>query len=318
MIPTGFHVQPADFQTDQADLRSVRETVFVLEQGVPADMEEDAFDASAWHVIARDEAGRAIGTGRLTREKKIGRMAVLPEWRGRGVGDALLIALLDHARHLGWSEVGLHAQVTAEAFYARHGFQPCGERFDEAGIQHQAMRLELTPMPAPERRVPVRGPSVPAQPVTDLREAIAAVLALVKAARREILIYTRDLEPALYGDAQVLEALREFAIAGRGGVVRILLQEPVSLASSGHPLMAMAQRLSTVFQFRTPVDPIDHQYPSAFLANDHDGFLFRVLGSRWDGDWSPAQAAHTRQLQEHFGNVWERSREVSELRALGI
>src|SRR5690606_22653059 len=99
---------------------------------------------------------------------------------------------------------------------------------------------------------------------------------------------------------------------------RILLQEPVSLASSGHPLMAMAQRLSTVFQFRTPVDPIDHQYPSAFLANDHDGFLFRVLGSRWDGDWSPAQAAHTRQLQEHFGNVWERSREVSELRALGI
>jgi predicted GNAT family N-acyltransferase len=318
MIPTDFHVEPANFHNDQADLRSVRETVFVLEQGVPADMEEDEHDAGAWHVIARDQAGRAIGTGRLTRERKIGRMAVLPEWRRRGVGDAMLVALLDQARNLGWNEVSLHAQVDAEAFYAKHGFEPVGGRFDEAGIAHRAMRLALSPMPAPERQLQVRGPSVPAKPVADLREAIDAALALIRAARRELWIYTRDLEPALYGAPPVLEALREFAIAGRGGVVRILLQEPLSLASSSHPLLPVAQRLSSIFQFRTPVDPIDHQYPSAFLANDQDGFLFRVLASRWDGDWSPAQPAHTRQLQEHFGRVWERSRECSELRALGI
>ena len=116
----------------------------------------------------------------------------------------------------------------------------------------------------------------------------------------------------------MLEAFKQFAIAGRGGVVRILVQEPATLLGAGHPLLALAQRLSTCFLFRSPSDPVDQQYPSAFLANDHDGFLFRLLGSRWDGEWSPAQAARNRQLLEHFGRVWERSRACTELRILGI
>jgi hypothetical protein len=73
-----------------------------------------------------------------------------------------------------------------------------------------------------------------------------------------------------------------------------------------------------VFQFRTPVDPMDLQYPSAFLVNDRDGYLFRGIGSRFEGDWSPALPARNRQLSEHFGRVWERSRPCTELRSLGI
>ena len=116
----------------------------------------------------------------------------------------------------------------------------------------------------------------------------------------------------------MLESLKQYAIAGRGGVVHILVQEPATLLGSGHPLLGLAQRMSTVFQFRTPTDPVDQQYPSAFLANDRDGYLFRLLGSRFDGDWSPAQPARARQLAEHFGRVWERSRPCTELRVLGI
>ena len=85
-------------------------------------------------------------------------------------------------------------------------------------------------------------------------------MALVQAARRELWIYTRDLEPSLYGHPDVVDALRAYAVSGRAGRVHVLLQEPATVLGAGHPLLALAQRLSSVFVFRTPVDPVDHQY----------------------------------------------------------
>ncbi|KFN46831.1 GNAT family N-acetyltransferase [Arenimonas metalli] len=319
MIPTDFRIDPADYQTDFQDLRSVRETVFVLEQNVPLEEEWDELDPRCHHVIARDANNQPIGTGRLTPEHKIGRMAVLKPWRKKGVGDALLVALMNQARSLGWTEVSLNAQVSAEAFYARHGFQPYGERFMEAGIEHQAMRRTLEPLAAPERGPAApRGPSVPSVEFDSLHEATDATLAVVQGARRELRLFTRDLDPVLYGQPAVLEAFKQYAIAGRGGVVQVIVLDPAAVQGQAHPLLGLAQRMTSVFQFRTPVDDVDLQIASAFLANDRDGYLFRALGSRWEGDWSPANPARTRQLLEHFGRVWERSRPCSEFRALGI
>ena len=319
MIPSDFHVDPADYQADFKDLRHVRETVFVAEQQVPLEEEWDELDPRCHHVIARDLQGQPIGTGRLTPEHKIGRMAVLREWRGRGVGDAMLVALIDQARTRGWTEVSLNAQVSAEGFYARHGFQAYGERFMEAGIEHQAMRRSLEPMSSEGRvTASARGPSQPLQDFTSLHEATAATVALVQGARRGIRLYSRDLEPVLYAQPAVLDAFRQFAIAGTGGVVQVILQEPATAHGAIHPLLTLAQRLTTAFQFRTPVDPVDLQYPSAFLVNDRDGYLFRGIGSRFEGDWSPALPSRNRQLSEHFGRVWERSRPCTELRSLGI
>lgn len=319
MIPSDFRVEPADYQAHFKDLRHVRETVFVAEQQVPIEQEWDELDPRCRHVIARDLQDQPIGTGRLTPEHKIGRMAVLREWRGRGVGDALLVALLDQARTLGWTQVSLNAQVSAESFYARHGFEACGERFMEAGIEHQAMRRTVEPMSS-EGRVTARsrGPSQPLQDFSSLHDAAAATLALVQGARREIRLYSRDLEPVLYAQPEVLDALRQFAIAGRGGIVQVIVQEPAAAQGAIHPLLTLAQRMTTVFQFRTPVDHVDLQYPSAFLVNDRDGYLFRGLGTRFEGEWSLALPARSRQLSEHFGRVWERSRPCTELRVLGI
>lgn len=319
MIPSDFRVDPADYHADIESLRHVRETVFVAEQQVPIDEEWDELDPRCRHVLARDLHDQPIGTGRLTPERKIGRMAVLREWRGRGVGDALLVALMDQARSLGWTDVSLNAQVSAESFYSRHGFQPYGERFTEAGIEHQAMRRTLEPMSSDGRvTAQPRGPSQPLQDFTSLREAAAASTALIQGARREIRVYSRDLEPVLYAQAGVLDALRQFAIAGRGGIVQVILQEPASAQGAIHPLLTLAQRMTSVFQFRTPVDPVDLQYPSAFLVNDRDGYLFRGIGTRFEGDWSPALPSRTRQLSDHFGRIWERSRPCTELRTLGI
>ena len=319
MIPTEFRIDPADYQADFQDLRSVRETVFVQEQNVPVEEEWDELDPRCHHVIARDASGQPIGTGRLTPERKIGRMAVLKPWRNKGVGDALMVALMNQARGLGWTEVSLNAQVSALAFYARHGFEPYGERFMEAGIEHQAMRRRLEPMATPERGPSApRGPSVPSVEFDSLHEATDATLAVVQGARRELRLFSRDLDPVLYSQPAVLEAFKQYAIAGRGGVVQVIVLDPAAVQGQAHPLLGLAQRMTSVFQFRTPVDDVDLQVASAFLANDRDGYLFRALGSRWEGEWSPANPARTRQLVEHFGRVWERSRPCSEFRALGI
>jgi predicted GNAT family N-acyltransferase len=143
MSARAFAVVDADYARDLAKLRAVREPVFVHEQRVPIDLEWDELDPLSEHVLALDADGVAIGTGRLTPARKIGRMAVLAAWRGHGVGAALLVRLLERARRLGYPRVELHAQVDAIGFYARHGFVAYGERFEEAGIQHQSMRLDL-------------------------------------------------------------------------------------------------------------------------------------------------------------------------------
>ena len=79
-----------------------------------------------------------------------------------------------------------------------------------------------------------------------------------------------------------------------------------------------AQRLPSVFQFRVPQDPEELQYPSVYVANDVDGYLFRLLGSRFEGDWSPAAPGRNRQLREAFERSWERARPATELRSLAL
>jgi len=318
-LDAGFRVEPADYTVDFKDLRAVREPVFVEEQKVPLDMEWDELDPKCRHVIARDDQHKPIGTGRLTPEHKIGRMAVLKEWRGRGVGAALLLALVEQARELGLPEVSLHAQVDAIPFYEKFGFERYGERFEEAGIQHQSMRLALAPKGVERRAGPrPRGPSQPAVDFEGLEATRELLLELVRGARRDIVVYTRDLEPALYAHPPIVQAFKEFAISGRGGVARFVVQDPALAQRSPHPLLAVAQRLPTAFAIRTPTDPEELQYPSVFVATDADGYLFRLLGSRYEGDWSPALPGRSRQLLEHFGRVWERARPCTELRSLQI
>ena len=125
--------------------RPVRERVFVAEQKVPLELEWDEWDERSDHAVARDASGRAIGTARLLPDGRIGRMAVLREWRRRGVGAALMEALLRKAREQSLSRVTLHAQTHAAGFYRRFGFSERGGEFWEAGIPHVEMTLELFP-----------------------------------------------------------------------------------------------------------------------------------------------------------------------------
>lgn len=139
-----FTVVDVDYARDLPQLRKIRDCVFVKEQKVPLELEWDALDPLCRHVLALDCNAQTIGTGRLTPQRTIGRMAVLPEWRGKGVGDALLRRLIGIATESGWTEVSLHSQVSAIGFYQKHGFAAYGDIYQEAGIAHQNMHLKLS------------------------------------------------------------------------------------------------------------------------------------------------------------------------------
>ena len=142
-----FVVRPVNWLASRDMLHAVRRAVFIEEQRVPEELEWDDADERAYHVLALARDGTPIGTGRLKLDCSIGRMAVVKGWRRKGVGSAILDALLDLAEKEGCTVVRLHAQTHALAFYARRGFAAFGGEFEEAGIAHRMMELKLPPPP---------------------------------------------------------------------------------------------------------------------------------------------------------------------------
>ena len=143
--PEDLVLELVDWNAARAQLLAIRNVVFVVEQGVPADMEEDERDAGCLHLLAR-RGTHAVGAARLdiALGGKFGRVAVLAEERRGGVGTALMRAVHALAAGAGLPAVWCHAQLSAVPFYERLGYRRDGEAFEEAGIAHVALRRELS------------------------------------------------------------------------------------------------------------------------------------------------------------------------------
>ncbi|MDI3422427.1 GNAT family N-acetyltransferase [Streptomyces luteolus] len=156
MTTRSYAVRVAESAADRAACLTVRHEVFVREQGVPVNLEYDAHDKVAVHVLAIGDDGAALGTARLLHGAaaaertgvdpavgSLGRVAVTSAARGLGVGAALVRGIEETAASLGLAEVDLHAQTRALAFYERLGYAAYGGEFLDAGIVHRAMRRKL-------------------------------------------------------------------------------------------------------------------------------------------------------------------------------
>jgi predicted GNAT family N-acyltransferase len=128
----------------------IRKTVFIDEQRVPEELELDADDLQAIHVLAKID-GLSVGTARLVAISKdqaqIGRMAVLDQYRGQGIGRQILEKLIQFAQEKDFTGLFLHSQVNAIPFYEKMGFKADGDIYDEAGIPHRNMMLVLPKSP---------------------------------------------------------------------------------------------------------------------------------------------------------------------------
>lgn len=135
-------IQVVDWHGRRDALQSIRKTVFIDEQHVPKELEWDGLDGECTQFLATS-GSTPVATARLMPNGQIGRMAVLKEYRGKGIGSRLLATVLEQAQRAGHRQVFLHAQVSVIGFYERHGFVAEGDIFMDAGIEHRTMRLSF-------------------------------------------------------------------------------------------------------------------------------------------------------------------------------
>ncbi|MCC6504551.1 MAG: putative N-acetyltransferase YjcF [Alphaproteobacteria bacterium ADurb.BinA280] len=309
-IPEGFQVDYANYAQDFDALRRIREVVFVQEQRVPREIELDEADPQCAHVIARDLSGVPIGTGRLMPDGRIGRMAVLGEWRSRGVGGVLLQRLIELARMRGLSRVHLHAQIDAQRFYAAHGFDVCGEGFREANIAHVPMQLALLPMIHPTATH-----SETLHAFRDEGSIQEAVLECLQLARHSVDLLRHRLDAPL-AKATVVDTLRRLAISGVRARIRILLHEPDAALRDAHPLVPLLQRLPSAFAIREIDDAADREDRAEMTLNDRQGLVWRANRALTEAQASTHAPGRRAQLAETFEQKWERALPCVRLRAL--
>ncbi|MCL1529955.1 GNAT family N-acetyltransferase [Xanthomonas nasturtii] len=294
--------------SDAAALRALRLACVTGSAGDTGDADWDALDPLSLHLATRIE-GQLVASVRLTADRRLDRLGVLPDWRRRGLADPLLAAAIETARRHGWPSLHAHVTPSAQAVFARLGFLPDATP-DSLSAPIALMRD--VPGIAMQRRLD--GPMA----VDTLAAALAATTGLLCAARRQVLIYTRALDPPLFDNPTVLDALRRFATARHDKRVQVLVQDTAGAAAGSSAMLRLAQRLPSVFRFRAVSDPVDTSYASAYVVGD-DAYYFRPTGHRFDdGETWLSGAARSRQLEREFAQIWERSALWNEPRVLGI
>jgi hypothetical protein len=198
------------------------------------------------------------------------------------------------------------------------GFVAAGATFEHGGVLHQPMRLDLASAAPLEREGAVPNAESAEIEFDGLEPCRAALLPLLRAARRQLCIHTRAMDPELFSGEEVLRELRRVATAGRGAEIRILVQDPDSALHDGAPLLALAQRLSSAVLVRVPEQDGDQGFAGAYVLNDQAGLLFRPIGSRFEGSAREHAPGHHRQLLEQFRHAWDRAGPASILRSQSL
>ncbi len=322
------HVIPAEWSRHREQLRAVRERVFIEEQKVPRELEWDGEDEVSRHFLALDDSGRAVGCARLLPSGQIGRMAVLPEHRGRGLGARLLRAAVEDAERQGMRKVFLHAQIHAAGFYLKAGFLPVGGEFMEAGIPHQSMELELPipfeapgPVPAPVLQTqPVSPAGAPPSEVRQLHgegDCLRGLVEALELPRRKLLIMSPLLDHALFDRADVVEAVSRFARSSSSATVRILIADSSVIVSRGHALVELARRLDSSIEIRK-LPETQRGEETTFVTWDEQGFLLMPEFRDYDAVANLNDPVQARRLTEEFTHLWDRSAPDPELRTLRL
>ncbi len=138
-----FNIEIVTWASHEAELRLVREQVFIVEQHVPTWVEWDAHDATAIHLLAFDETHRPIACTRILQTGRVGRMGAFKAWRGFGVGQALLLRAIEICKEKNFKQVMLSSQTHAIGFYEQAGFKVISEAYIDVNIWHVDMQLIL-------------------------------------------------------------------------------------------------------------------------------------------------------------------------------
>ena len=287
------------------ELTEIRRRVFVEEQRVPVELELDEDDFTARHWLAR-YGSEVVGTVRLLADGHVGRMAVAADYRGRGIGRALLHAVIDDAIQQQLPKLELAAQTHAIDFYRKEGFQPIGDSFMDAGIAHQSMTRTLRGT----QRLGEDGRKFAVESLPD------SALALASLSRRQLWVFCHSLEPEVYAQPRLIDIVSTLARKHRDSEIRLLICDDRPLRESRHPLVELSQRLSSSIHIRVS-NPKQHgELSEYFLLADNEATLVHSMrrgGRAWGCFHSRPTASAYR---EQFDRLWQHAKPSPWLRPL--
>jgi len=326
VIESGMNVRIRKYswQLAPADVRNIRQTVFVEEQQVPPELEWDDTDEIADHYLVVLPDNTPVGVGRLFstlgETAHIGRMAILPAHRGKGIGERLLHHLISEAADQ-FSELRLSAQEHAIPFYQRSGFHVCSDRYDDAGIPHVDMRcmapaqvsnaLESRPHPMLLGEDQHTWLFDSERTMTDLMDSV------VGQARQRLWLYDRLLDHDLYDRPRFRELISALARRHRLSEVRLLIHDDRPLVKRRHQIVELMRRLPSRIELRL----INEDYPvddQPFLLADREGVVYRHDFYKPEGFAKFADGGRVKLLAESFQRMWDAGKGSLELRELPL
>ena len=299
---SNYQIKQTDWKHDKQALKLVREQVFIQEQSVPEDLEWDKEDETAIHLLAINKDGQAVGTARLLENGKIGRMAVLPDWRHQGIGSSLLSTLLEICR-VKKTQPFLEAQTQAVGFYQPFGFVTEGKEFMDAGIPHFRMQYQ-----------PSKDKTCYRFDSRDENREVA--LNMIRLADRHVRIITPDLESPVYDQPDFIRSLTRLATKSSHSKIQILVNESNKAVKSGHRLIELARKLSSSIFIHNP--PVDMKTEESMLLIDCKACLQKKNGLLYTGKYCMYNPLKTRELEKQFDEIWEKSQPDPEMRRLFI
>ncbi|RBW49851.1 GNAT family N-acetyltransferase [Marinobacter sp. F3R11] len=320
-------IRKYSWQLAPAHIRNIRQKVFVEEQKVPPELEWDDTDEIADHFLAVSRDNRPAGVARLFstlgETGHIGRMAVLPEFRGQGIGEALLRHLISESAGQ-YQELRLSAQQHAIPFYQRAGFHVCSEPYDDAGIPHLDMRclaptLLVNHADSNSKRSCPMLLGTDTQPwlfdtessMTDLMDSIAGQ------AGQRLWLYDRLLDHDRYDRLRFRELVSSLARRHRLSEVRLLIHDDQPLVKRRHQLVELMRRLPSRIELRL-VNPDYPHEDQPFIIADREGVLYRHDFTGPSGFAAFADSGRVRLLAENFQRMWDSGRQSLELRELPL
>jgi predicted GNAT family N-acyltransferase len=321
------HVIEVPWASHKDKLVRIRDTVFAEEQSIARELDQDGQDPDATHILAVNEAGQEIACARLLNSGKIGRMAVLKEWRNQGVGARLLDAAVTAAKDQGLTRVFLDAQLQAASFYQKHGFIHAGQEFLEANIPHRPMEMALpipfeAPAEVPKARIREQLASSDSEKAVlqhhrGERECRTALVTALAEPLRSVNIYSPFLDHTLFDSAAVAGALSSFVRRGAPARTRILIHSSDLVVGRGHRLLELARRMESKIEIRRVPEELASD-SHTYVTSDRTSYWLMPDFREYDGlsnSYDPVQA---NRLDERFEYLWQRSQTDPELRTLKL
>ncbi len=309
------------WQESEADLRAIRHQVFVIEQSCPPEEEWDAFDQEATHFLVKDAEGNVYATARLIidrenpKQARIGRFAVYAQYRGQGLARQLVKYVIAYARSQGFLDLTLSAQTYIRKLYTEFGFEPVGEEYEEVGIPHIKMHIQLA-----QGKI-----KTPLQLVDDdtvhrfnsRTGYMDHLIPLLDQAKHSLLILTQDLEKGTLDHPKALDAISALARKSRSTFVKILLQDPKPAVESSNRLLKLVRRLTTSIEIKM-LNP-EVEFPAqVFVLVDDRGIILRHHHESWEGFCCYNDPGTVKRMADDFHQLMVHGQIAQELRQFSL